>query len=718
MGCARVATRDTEIDGFADQRGRAGDGAPRRRQRRRGRVRRRRRARAGIARPTGTWPSAAASTAASARTSPASSSASRCGSGTAASPTTASSPARSSTTPPASARSTRFPMLLGALSRSTCSRDDLDRASTAAPARVGDRRAHRSRSPRPTPASRRGPTGRRSSSTRRRDRRDRSGCSACRRRCSPPAASSPTSSGSSRGGRTLARRYLAVEGHRALAANEDVLPPSVRRLVDRDRAPRVDTAEASLDAGAQPAGDRRRRRRSSARSTPAGCSRPLDRVRGRAAAGQRRGRGTRGPRTSPSSMTSRRGRRRRRSDTCSRARSAAGERSGGCSAGCCAPRRHRGGGGPPGADAPTHVAAGPARAGRRAAVSSPPPALDGIDGVAPRADATLPRVGRAPAALPARLVHGDRGRPARGRRRAPRPMPDGVALRRPLARLGIGLDPLPAPARRATTSTSTPPSRRGSTRWPGRRTTTTFYVESLRRRRDLAVLVLLDVSGLGRRARAPAARRCTSTSGRRPPRSPPRCTTSATGSRSTPSTRGAGRRCSCCGSRRFDDHLDGRRGPAAGRPRPRRLHAARRRHPPRHRRSSRSAAGRRGGCSSCCPTASPTTTATRAATARPTPGGRSSRPAAAASGCLCLSVGADADAGRAAAGVRRRRPRHGAAAPSSCRGSIGPLFRAAPALGGGAAARVPAQGAHAGAPRGREEDAMTAAGTAVLRAGR
>jgi nitric oxide reductase NorD protein len=34
----------------------------------------------------------------------------------------------------------------------------------------------------------------------------------------------------------LARRYLAVEGHRALAANGDLLPPALRRLVDPDLA--------------------------------------------------------------------------------------------------------------------------------------------------------------------------------------------------------------------------------------------------------------------------------------------------------------------------------------------------------------------------------------------------------------------------------------------------------------------------------------------------
>ena len=46
----------------------------------------------------------------------------------------------------------------------------------------------------------------------------------------------------------LAKRYLAVEGHRALAAIEDVLPPSVRSLIDSDVAARVDSPAASLAA--------------------------------------------------------------------------------------------------------------------------------------------------------------------------------------------------------------------------------------------------------------------------------------------------------------------------------------------------------------------------------------------------------------------------------------------------------------------------------------
>jgi nitric oxide reductase NorD protein len=45
----------------------------------------------------------------------------------------------------------------------------------------------------------------------------------------------------------LARRYLTVEGHRALAANDEFLPPMVRSLIDRTISDRSDSPAASLD---------------------------------------------------------------------------------------------------------------------------------------------------------------------------------------------------------------------------------------------------------------------------------------------------------------------------------------------------------------------------------------------------------------------------------------------------------------------------------------
>ena len=89
LGVPRMATQDTELpNGVPGPAGHGGHGELRRRQHRPRRVPRRRSTCASTARSTATSPSAAACTAASARTWPAASCASRCASGTAASPTT------------------------------------------------------------------------------------------------------------------------------------------------------------------------------------------------------------------------------------------------------------------------------------------------------------------------------------------------------------------------------------------------------------------------------------------------------------------------------------------------------------------------------------------------------------------------------------------------------------------------------------------------------
>ena len=160
----------------------------------------------------------------------------------------ASSPASSSTTPPASARSTRFPMVLGSarerLSGSTVDRD-LDRPPAA---RLGVRRvarlevvADRRR------ASRRGRTGRRCSSTPTPAARDQVRMLGVQASLVAAGSLEPDVVRSLARRPQLARRYLAVEGHRALAANERCLPPSVRRLVDRELAAGSTSAEASLE---------------------------------------------------------------------------------------------------------------------------------------------------------------------------------------------------------------------------------------------------------------------------------------------------------------------------------------------------------------------------------------------------------------------------------------------------------------------------------------
>jgi hypothetical protein len=49
---------------------------------------------------------------------------------------------------------------------------------------------------------------------------------------------------------SLATRYLAVEGHRALLAHEDLLPPAARSLIDREVAEFTDSPQSSLQLAA------------------------------------------------------------------------------------------------------------------------------------------------------------------------------------------------------------------------------------------------------------------------------------------------------------------------------------------------------------------------------------------------------------------------------------------------------------------------------------
>ena len=338
------------------------------------------------------------------------------------------------------------------------------------------------------------------------------------------------------------------------------------------------------------------------------------------------------------------------------------------------PARQRGGGGPPGADAPTHMARGRPGAGRRAAVSSPTPATRSTASPTLRAAGSrLPRVGRAPAAVPARLVHGGGGRPAVGGRRRRDP------ARRPRAAPRAGSprhrpDPVPAPA---TGRRHRHRRRRGGAgRHPGRVAARRRLLRRepsapARPRRPRAARRLRVGRRAGHRrqdrARAPAV------GGGRAHRRPPRPRRSGRPLRLQLPRPAGGAAAAGQGVRRPPRR---RRGPAAGRPGPGRLHAPRCRHPPRRPRSSRSAAGRPGGCWSCSPTASPTTTATRVATARPTPGGPSSRPAVAGWGASASASG-PTPSPRPCGGCSAPRPTPPCHGPEQLPGLIGPLFRAA-----------------------------------------
>jgi nitric oxide reductase NorD protein len=289
----------------------------------------------------------------------------------------------------------------------------------------------------------------------------------------------------------LARRYLAVEGHRALAANK-FLPPVVCSLVDLDVAGSVGRAEDSLgvararrtidDPPASFGAIRPRRLLKSAERTDAAPGRS-DQFQG----SPHQGIGSRLDEDDageadwqraehlPSSPVGGRGalgRLLRRMLSAARGSSA---------------------GGPAGADAPTRV--GRTRARRRGKVTP--------TGVAARAVTETIEFEPRGSTYPEWDVHRRRYRPdwCTVLERTPRPqdlasmvMPDALALCRPLARLGTGLDRTrrrpqgddididAAVEARVELMAGSPPDE-------------AVYVESLRRRRDLAVLILLDISG-------------------------------------------------------------------------------------------------------------------------------------------------------------------------------------------------------------------------------
>lgn len=273
----------------------------------------------------------------------------------------------------------------------------------------------------------------------------------------------------------LTRRYLAVEGHRALAVCEDLLPADVLSLVDHEVAGAVGTAHAAFAMA---------RSRVALAVAPwefgaihprlvlesveqAPNPRPLDDLADEDFADD-----------SGALLSSSVG---------------GGGLLGRLLARLLAPGRDRDAGGPPGADAPTHVANGRPGAGRLATVALRPEALReqvaGVEG--------------APSTYPEWDVHRRsyraswctvRERDAPTGADASAAALDGSRLRRPLARLGVGLEPTHRQPQGDDIDVDAAveawvDAQAGGPQGDG------VYVASLRRRRDLAVLVLLDVSG-------------------------------------------------------------------------------------------------------------------------------------------------------------------------------------------------------------------------------
>ncbi|MGV0870801.1 VWA domain-containing protein [Mycolicibacterium sp. XJ879] len=288
----------------------------------------------------------------------------------------------------------------------------------------------------------------------------------------------------------LARRYLAVEGQRALSSNDDLLPFGVRSLLDLDMAVRADSAAGSLKV----AGTQR-----DIADPPAdfGVIRAQKLLATRAAVAQAE---------SVSGHAARRETNKALANLDDDGDDSADAEDvfdpfsspvgGGGALGKLLKRmtrsvRRLSDGGTPGADTPTHRSRKGIR-GAGAVTSTAAGAAD-ADGVQRAEGRTYPEwdVGRRcyrPDWCTVQEIDPpiEKG-PVLAR-------PDVHALRRPLTRLGIGLDrchrqtqgddidvDAAVEARVETLAGSTPDE--------------AVYLDSLRRRRDLAVLILLDVSG-------------------------------------------------------------------------------------------------------------------------------------------------------------------------------------------------------------------------------
>jgi nitric oxide reductase NorD protein len=279
----------------------------------------------------------------------------------------------------------------------------------------------------------------------------------------------------------LARRYLAVEGHRALAAIEDLLPPSVRSLIDSNVAARADSPAASLAAALS-------------REAIADPPHSFGTIRARhllasisradSSATTRR----HVPREQPNHVLAELA-----EDDGTAADLFSSPVGGGGALGRLLGQllgvvRQLNGGGPPGADAPTHRT----RAGSNTMLST------GMAGTVE--DAAIERRGTK---YPEWDVHRRcyrqdwstvqevEPRPKDG---TPLLMSDRYGLRRPLVRLGMGLDRCHRRMHGDDIDIDALVEARVEV-MAGSAPDEAVYVESLRRRRDLAVLLLLDISG-------------------------------------------------------------------------------------------------------------------------------------------------------------------------------------------------------------------------------
>jgi hypothetical protein len=284
----------------------------------------------------------------------------------------------------------------------------------------------------------------------------------------------------------LARRYLAVEGHRALAVIEGLLPPSVRSLIDSDVAARTDSPAASLVAA---------RSREAIADPPDsfGTIRARHLLASISRADTSATTGQHVPRDQPDQVLAELA---ENDDDGTAADLFSSPIGGGGALGRLLGRllgvvRQLDGGGPPGADAPTHRMRAETRAGNTmfstgTAGTVEEAAIEGRGAKYPEWDVHRRRYRQDWC-----TVQEVEPRPKDG---TPPLMSRGYGLRRPLARLGTGLDRCHRHVEGDDIDIDAMVEARVGV-MAGSAADEAVYVESLRGRRDLAVLLLLDISG-------------------------------------------------------------------------------------------------------------------------------------------------------------------------------------------------------------------------------
>lgn len=282
----------------------------------------------------------------------------------------------------------------------------------------------------------------------------------------------------------VARRYLAVEGHRALAQLDELLPPGARMLIDTGLAARSDSPEASLTLALsrEPIADpplifgaiRSRKILATNKSSMSGHHVPRD---------QRQRELVELPGDADDNADDVR-------DIFSSPVGGGGGL-GKLLAKLMSVARKLGDGGMPGADTATHRGGSGPVGGGHAVVSMATAAEDGSTGDAlgfkyPEWDIHRREYRQAWCTVQEMEPEPDRsGVP---------PVPDAHGLRRPLARLGVGLDRCRRQAQGDDIDIDAAVEAQAEF-LAGSAPDEAVYIDSLRRRRDLSVLLLLDTSG-------------------------------------------------------------------------------------------------------------------------------------------------------------------------------------------------------------------------------